>query len=144
MRSITLFIILVFSFFMCACSEDSENSTGEAGMEQQMDAAPQDEMSSDMGADDMDPSDLVDMGEMPMDRGPMPEGEGELWRKFELLKRKLELEGLFYKSSKKKIPRFPAKIGLITSEKGAVLWDILHSFKVNQTFFSMKKMFFMC
>jgi len=79
MRSITLFIILVFSFFMCACSEDSENSTGEAGMEQQMDAAPQDEMSSDMGADDMDPSDLVDMGEMPMDRGPMPEGEGELW-----------------------------------------------------------------
>lgn len=65
------------------------------------------------------------------------EGEGELWREFEALKKRLESEGLFSESSKLKIPRFPAKVGLITSEQGAVLWDILHDFKQKQSGFKV-------
>lgn len=52
-------------------------------------------------------------------------GQGALWQKFLELKQKLEAEGLFSKP-KKKIPTFPKSIGVITSETGAVLQDILH------------------
>jgi len=52
-------------------------------------------------------------------------GEGELWLSFENLKKKLESEGLFDIDKKKKLPKFPQKIGIITSSEGAVLRDIL-------------------
>ena len=52
-------------------------------------------------------------------------GEGELWLAFETLKKKLEAEGLFDISAKKKIPKYPVKIGIITSSEGAALRDIL-------------------
>ena len=52
-------------------------------------------------------------------------GEGELWLAFENLKKKLELEGIFDTSKKKTIPRFPRKIGIITSAEGVALRDIL-------------------
>ncbi len=42
-------------------------------------------------------------------------GEGELRRAFELLKAKLEAEGLFAEERKRQLPRFPRTIGLITS-----------------------------
>jgi len=53
-------------------------------------------------------------------------GEGELWVAFEALKKKLDLEGVFDPSIKKKIPLYPSKIGIITSSEGAVLNDILN------------------
>ena len=52
-------------------------------------------------------------------------GEGELWLAFEKLKKKLENEGIFDISKKKTIPRFPRRIGIITSAEGAALRDIL-------------------
>jgi exodeoxyribonuclease VII large subunit len=54
-----------------------------------------------------------------------PEGLGALQLAFEQLKRKLEAEGLFDPSHKKKIPAFPDVIGVVTSETGAAIRDIL-------------------
>ncbi|MGC8764906.1 MAG: exodeoxyribonuclease VII large subunit [Brevinematia bacterium] len=53
-------------------------------------------------------------------------GEGLLKQKFEELKRKLEKEGLFDSSHKKKIPDFPECVGVITSPTGAAIRDILN------------------
>lgn len=51
-------------------------------------------------------------------------GEGELQRAFEELKRKLEKEGLFDSARKRPLPRFPERIGLVTSSTGAALHDM--------------------
>jgi len=51
-------------------------------------------------------------------------GVGRLQQKFEELKKKLEAEGLFDQSHKKKIPGYPKKIGVITSSTGAAFHDI--------------------
>jgi exodeoxyribonuclease VII large subunit len=51
-------------------------------------------------------------------------GIGELQRKFEELKEKMEKEGLFSTEHKKAIPEFPEKIGVITSATGAAIHDI--------------------
>ena len=56
-------------------------------------------------------------------------GEGDLAAAFLLLKEKLEKEGLFDPSHKKAIPAFPRKIGVITSETGAAVRDILKIIK---------------
>ena len=53
-------------------------------------------------------------------------GVGDLQRRFEELKRKLQLEGLFDAGRKKPIPGFPRVIGLVTSGAGAALQDILN------------------
>ncbi|MFH0904988.1 MAG: exodeoxyribonuclease VII large subunit [Methanobacteriota archaeon] len=58
-------------------------------------------------------------------RGIRPDGVGELYKAFEQLKNKLAMEGLFSPEYKKVLPRFPKKIGVATSETGAVLHDIL-------------------
>ncbi|MBC8278208.1 MAG: exodeoxyribonuclease VII large subunit [FCB group bacterium] len=52
-------------------------------------------------------------------------GEGELMAAFERLKKKLAEEGLFDREFKKPIPRFPAKIGLVTSDTGAAIRDLV-------------------
>ena len=52
-----------------------------------------------------------------------PFGMGELQVAFDKLKEKLLLEGLFDEEFKKPIPRFPSKVGLITSETAAALQD---------------------
>lgn len=52
-------------------------------------------------------------------------GEGALRRAYELLKRKLELEGLFDVSRKRELSRFPQCIGLITSRDAAAYGDFL-------------------
>ncbi|WP_018969985.1 exodeoxyribonuclease VII large subunit [Rubritalea marina] len=52
-------------------------------------------------------------------------GVGDLQAKFEALKRKLEAEGLFAQESKKALPRFPMRVGLVTSGSGAALQDML-------------------
>ncbi len=58
-----------------------------------------------------------------------PCGEGELAAAFEILKKKLDAEGLFSIEHKKPIPEFPRKIGIVTSETGAALQDILKIIK---------------
>ncbi len=52
-------------------------------------------------------------------------GEGALHRAFELLKAKLEKEGLFAPERKRKLPRFPARLGLITSREAAAYTDFM-------------------
>lgn len=54
-----------------------------------------------------------------------PVGEGALQKAFELTKKKLEKEGVFNPEYKKVLPRFPDKIGLITSEGAAAYTDVL-------------------
>lgn len=53
-------------------------------------------------------------------------GMGDLQARFEKLKRKLDVEGLFDPEIKKKLPKFPKKIGLVTSPSGAALQDMLN------------------
>ena len=53
-----------------------------------------------------------------------PRGIGALQIAFEALKRKLADEGLFETSSKKPLPEFPRKIGVITSATGAAIQDM--------------------
>lgn len=53
-------------------------------------------------------------------------GEGALRRAFDLLKKKLQAEGLFDEALKKPLPASPCRIGVITSPTGAAIRDILH------------------
>lgn len=53
-------------------------------------------------------------------------GLGELLLKLEELKVKLHQLGWFKSSRKRPLPRFPKKIGVVTSPTGAVIQDILH------------------
>jgi exodeoxyribonuclease VII large subunit len=55
----------------------------------------------------------------------VPEGRGELYIAFEKLKEKLELNGYFDISRKRKIPTLPMKIGVATSPTGAAVQDII-------------------
>jgi exodeoxyribonuclease VII large subunit len=52
------------------------------------------------------------------------EGQGDLYARFLQLKARLEAEGLFDPARKKAIPRFPQKIGVVSSPTGAVIRDI--------------------
>lgn len=54
------------------------------------------------------------------------EGVGDLHAKYEKLKAKLEQEGLFDASHKKPIPFMPKVIGVLTSNTGAVIRDIIN------------------
>ncbi len=54
------------------------------------------------------------------------EGAGDLYKQFEMLKKKLQEEGLFNPEHKKPIPQFPKTIGVITSSTGSVVKDIIH------------------
>ncbi len=55
-----------------------------------------------------------------------PFGRGVLQAKFEALKRKLETEGLFDPARKRALPKFPRRIGIVTSPSGAAIRDILN------------------
>lgn len=54
-----------------------------------------------------------------------PVGRGALQVAFDQLREKLEKEGLFDPSRKKRLPLFPSKIGVVTSPSGAAIQDIL-------------------
>ena len=54
------------------------------------------------------------------------DGLGDLYLAYEQLKEKLEKEGLFSESHKKKIPLMPETIGVLTSNTGAVIRDIIN------------------
>src|SRR3954464_15661621 len=53
-------------------------------------------------------------------------GLGLLQAKFEALKRKLEAEGLFDSARKRPLPKFPKRIGIVTSPSGAAIRDMLN------------------
>ena len=55
-----------------------------------------------------------------------PAGLGDLQARFEALKRKLQAEGLFDAARKRPLPAFPRVVGIVTSETGAVIRDILN------------------
>lgn len=54
-----------------------------------------------------------------------PLGAGALKRAYELLKKKLEAEGLFAAGRKRPLPRFPERVGLIASTESAAYSDFL-------------------
>jgi len=58
-----------------------------------------------------------------------PDGIGSLNLAFIQLKDKLEKQGLFLEKYKKQLPKFPKTIGLITSQSGAVMHDVLNVLK---------------
>jgi exodeoxyribonuclease VII large subunit len=55
-----------------------------------------------------------------------PQGLGALQLAFDQLKRKLAAEGLFAPDRKRALPRFPRRIGIVTSPRGAAIADIVH------------------
>ena len=57
------------------------------------------------------------------------DGIGNLYIEFEKLKKKLATEGLFDKDKKKRIPKVPRRIGIVTASTGAAIRDILTTIK---------------
>jgi exodeoxyribonuclease VII large subunit len=55
-----------------------------------------------------------------------PQGFGALQFAFEQLKKKLAAEGLFDNGRKRPLPKYPRRIGLVTSPSGAVIQDMLN------------------
>ena len=54
------------------------------------------------------------------------DGQGDLYTKYKELKEKLEKEGLFLEEHKQKIPVMPKVIGVLTSQTGSVIRDIIN------------------
>ncbi len=57
------------------------------------------------------------------------DGIGKLFIEYEKLKKKLEQEGLFAPEHKKKIPKYPNRIGVVTASTGAAVRDIISTIK---------------
>lgn len=57
------------------------------------------------------------------------EGIGDLFIKFEKLKKKLESKGYFEFYNKKELPKYPRRIGVVTSPTGAAIRDIINVIK---------------
>ena len=55
-----------------------------------------------------------------------PQGLGALQLAFEQLKKKLAEEGLFAGERKRPLPRYPRRIGIVTSPRGAAIADMVH------------------
>jgi exodeoxyribonuclease VII large subunit len=58
-----------------------------------------------------------------------PAGEGVLFREFMRLKAQLDAEGLFDPQRKRPIPKWPRRIGIVTSPSGAALRDMLNTLR---------------
>lgn len=59
----------------------------------------------------------------------LEDGVGNLYVAYEQLKKKLEMEGLFRPDIKKKIPKMPERVGVITASTGAAIKDIISTIK---------------
>ena len=57
------------------------------------------------------------------------DGIGDLFARFEQLKKDLDKEGLFEEAHKKEIPRYPNRIGVVTAQTGAAIRDIITTIK---------------
>ncbi len=57
-----------------------------------------------------------------------PDGIGSLYIAFEQLKRRLEAEGLFAPERKKRLPKLPRRVGIVTSPTGAAIRDMINIF----------------
>ena len=57
------------------------------------------------------------------------DGIGELYIAYENLKKKLEEEGLFDKEHKKKIPKYPKRVGVVTAKNGSAVRDVITTIK---------------
>ena len=58
-------------------------------------------------------------------RAATPAGVGAFWAAYQQTRKKLAAEGLFDTSRKRPLPEFPRRIGVVTSEAGAVVHDIV-------------------
>ena len=56
----------------------------------------------------------------------IPDGIGALYIEAERIRKKLEAEGIFSEKLKRPVPAFPSKIGVITSQTGAAVRDIIN------------------
>ena len=56
----------------------------------------------------------------------LPDGVGALYLAFEQLKQKLAAQGVFDEARKKPLPRYPMRIGIVTSPTGAAIRDMLN------------------
>src|SRR5438034_3735811 len=54
-----------------------------------------------------------------------PAGVGAFWAAYQKTRKKLAAEGLFDAARKRSLPAYPRKIGVVTSEVGAVVHDIV-------------------
>ena len=59
----------------------------------------------------------------------LEDGVGNLYIAYEQLKKKLEEEGLFREEHKKKIPKIPKRVGVVTAPTGAAIKDIISTIK---------------
>lgn len=64
-------------------------------------------------------------------------GQGGLAQAFEEMKQKLDKEGLFDQSHKKKLPFFPRKIAVVTAQTGAAVQDITKTIKMRNNIVSL-------
>lgn len=54
------------------------------------------------------------------------DGEGDLYRRYEQLKRELEEMGMFSAEYKKAIPKYSSRVGIVTARTGAAVQDIIN------------------
>ncbi|HEY3156736.1 MAG TPA: exodeoxyribonuclease VII large subunit [Candidatus Eisenbacteria bacterium] len=66
-----------------------------------------------------------------------PVGYGALQVRFEALKRKLQAEGLFAPERKRTLPRYPTRIGIVTSASGAALKDMVRIIRTRAPYTSI-------
>jgi exodeoxyribonuclease VII large subunit len=60
-----------------------------------------------------------------------PVGYGALQARFDALRRKLEAEGLFREDRKRPLPRYPTRVGIVTSPTGAAIRDMIRILSQN-------------
>lgn len=60
-------------------------------------------------------------------RSMQQDGVGNLFLQYQMLKDKLEKEGLFALQNKKKIPAIPTKIAVLSAKQGAAVWDVVRT-----------------
>jgi len=64
-------------------------------------------------------------------------GLGALWLKFEETRKKLAAEGLFEEERKRPLPAFPRTVGIVTSQTGAALRDMIRIFRERAPYVSL-------